>query len=436
MADLRPSPLSKSIRRYLIVGFLTVALLVGGIGGWASFSQISSAIVASGLVVVESNTKRVQHREGGIVGAIHVKNGDRVKAGELLIRLDETLVRANLEIITSQLFEFEARLARLEAERDRLESVTFPEFLTKGVTDPDVIKAVTGENTLFAARQKTLTGEIDQLRERAEQHREQIVGLKAQRESKAREIKLIKEELVGLLRLQKKGLVSNTRITALNRDVARLVGEEGSLVSQEAVTKGQISEIELKILQVERDFLEIVLKELQEVQAKIAELRERRIAATDQLNRIEIRAPIPGYVHELTVHTVGGVIQAGETVLQIVPEGDALVIEARVSPTDIDQLRTGQRAQINFSAFNQRTTPQLKGTVKRISPDLSQDQQTGAYYFTMRLELNEGEVDRLGGLELVPGMPAEVFVTTGDRTVISYLVKPLSDQLRRTFREQ
>ena len=436
MAKLRPSPLAKSIRRYLIIGTIVTIALVGGIGGWAAFAKISSAIVASGLVVVESNTKRVQHREGGIVGKINVKNGDRVKAGELLIRLDETLVRANMEIIVSQLSETEARLSRLEAERDLKDTVTFPKHLTENVTDPDVIKAVSGEDTLFQARQKTLKGEIDQLRERAEQHKEQIDGLTAQSASKANEIKLIREELVGLLKLQKKGLVSNTRITALNRDIARLTGEEGALVSQIAVTKGQISEIELKILQVERDFRETVLKELQEVQARIAELRERKIAASDQLKRIDIRAPISGFIHEMIVHTVGGVVQAGETVLQIVPEGDALVIEARVSPNDIDQLRPGQEAIITFSAFNQRTTPQLHGKVKQISPDLSQDEQTGAFYFNARLELNDGEAERLGDLYLVPGMPAEVFITTGDRTVISYLVKPLTDQLRRTFREQ
>ncbi len=436
MPERGPSPLSRSIRRYLFAGFVVVLLLVGGVGGWAVIANITSAIVASGVVVVESSSKRVQHREGGIVGKIHVKSGDRVRAGQLLIRLDETLVRANLEIVSAQLFELEARLARLEAERDGLKKIRFPRHLTDNVADPDAVKSVTGERTLFQARRKSMSGEIDQLHERAKQHREQIDGLKAQRISKEGEITLIKQELVGLLILQKKGLVSNTRITALNRDIARLDGEEGALVSQIAVTKGQISEIELKIIQVERDFREEMLKELQQVQAKIAELRERRIAATDQLNRVDIRAPITGFVHELTVHTVGGVIQGGEVVMSIVPEGDALVVEARVSPTDIDQLRVGQPADITFSAFNQRTTPQLNGTVHRISPDLSVDEKTGTFYFTTRLKLNNGELDRLDNLQLVPGMPAEVFITTGDRTVISYLVKPLTDQLRRTFREQ
>lgn len=436
MPDLKPSPLGRSIKRYLFAGFVVVALLVGGIGGWAALANIASAVVASGVVVVESNSKRVQHREGGIVGQIHVKSGDRVRAGQLLIRLDETLVRANLEIVTAQLSELEARLARLEAERDGLDHVKFPRHLTDDVTDPDVVKSVAGERVLFEARRTSMAGEIDQLRERAKQHREQIDGLKAQRASKEGEIRLIKQELEGLLILQKKGLVSNTRITALNRDVARLQGEEGALVSQIAVTRGQISEIELKIIQVERDFREEMLKELQQVQAKIAELRERRIAATDQLNRVDIRAPIDGFVHELTVHTVGGVIQGGEVIMSIVPEGDALVVEARVSPTDIDQLRVGQPADITFSAFNQRTTPQLHGAVHRISPDLSTDEKTGTFYFTIRLRLNKGERNRLGALELLPGMPAEVFITTGDRTVISYLVKPLTDQLRRTFREQ
>ena len=436
MAAKKNAPVSRTITRYLVAGFLTVLLLAGGLGGWAAFARISSAVVASGLVVVESNLKRVQHREGGIVGEIRVKNGDRIKAGDLLIRLDETLVRANLEIIIAQLGEFEARQARLVAERDGNDKIEFPESLVNDVKDPDVIKAVAGERTLFAARKITVGGQISQLKERVEQLNQQIEGLKAQRVSKALEIELINKELVGLEELHKKGHVPITRINALKRDGARLAGEEGAFVSQIAVTKGQISENQLKILQVESDFRETVLKELQEVQAKIAELRERRVAAIDQLNRVDIRAPISGFIHELTVHTVGGVIQPAETVLQVVPEGDALVVEARVSPTDIDQLSLGQPAMINFSAFNQRTTPQLHGSLKRISPDLSRDEATGAYYYTVRLKVDDGEMERLEGLVLLPGMPAEVFITTGNRRVISYLVKPLTDQLRRTFREQ
>ncbi|MCW2308216.1 HlyD family type I secretion periplasmic adaptor subunit [Rhodobium gokarnense] len=429
-------PVSQTIGRYLVAGFVAVALLAGGIGGWAAFAHISSAVVASGMVVVEGSAKEVQHREGGIVGEIRVKNGDRVKAGDLLVRLDETLLRANLEIIAAQLVDYEARMARLEAERDQRDSIDFPDHLLGAGVKPDAVKAVEGETTFFIARKSAVEGQLAQNREKIVQLNDQIVGLEAQRRSKREEIELIEKELEGLEELHKKGHVPVTRINALKRDAARLVGEERAFGSQIAVTKGQISETQLKLLQVERDFRESVLKELQDVQAKVAELRERRVAAQDQLNRSDIRAPVSGIVHELKVHTVGGVIQPGETFVKIIPIADSLVVDARISPVDIDQLQAGQPARVTFSAFNQRTTPQLSGKVKTISPDLSFDQATNTSYYTVRLDIADDELARLGELVLVPGMPAEVFITTGDRRVISYLVKPLADQFRRTFREQ
>lgn len=429
-------PVSQTIGGYLIAGFIAVALLAGGIGGWAAFAHISSAVVASGMVVVEGSAKEVQHREGGIVGEIRVKNGDRVKAGDLLVRLDETLLRANLEIIAAQLVDYEARMARLEAERDQRDSIDFPDHLLGPDVKPDAVKAVEGETTFFIARKSAVEGQLAQNREKIVQLKDQIVGLEAQRRSKREEIDLIEKELEGLEELHRKGHVPITRINALKRDAARLVGEERAFGSQIAVTRGQISETQLKLLQVERDFRESVLKELQDVQAKVAELRERRVAAQDQLNRSDIRAPVSGIVHELKVHTVGGVIQPGDTFVKIIPVADTLVVDARISPVDIDQLQAGQPARVTFSAFNQRTTPQLSGKVKTISPDLSFDQATNTSYYTVRLDITDDELARLGDLVLVPGMPAEVFITTGDRRVISYLVKPLADQFRRTFREQ
>ncbi|MBB4304241.1 HlyD family secretion protein [Rhodobium orientis] len=429
-------PVSQAIGGYLIAGFIAVAVLVGGIGGWAAFAHISSAVVAGGMVVVEGSAKEVQHREGGIVGEIRIENGDRVKAGDLLVRLDETLLRANLEIIAAQLVDYEARMARLEAERDQSDSIDFPDHLLGPDVKPDAVKAVEGETTFFTARKTAVEGQLAQNREKIVQLNDQIVGLEAQRRSKREEIDLIEKELEGLEELHRKGHVPITRINALKRDAARLVGEERAFGSQIAVTKGQISETQLKLLQVERDFRESVLKELQDVQAKVAELRERRVAAQDQLNRSDIRAPVSGIVHELKVHTVGGVIQPGDTVLKIIPISDTLVVDARISPVDIDQLQAGQPARVTFSAFNQRTTPQLSGKVKTISPDLSHDQATNTSYYTVRLDIAADELARLGELILVPGMPAEVFITTGDRRVISYLMKPLADQFRRTFREQ
>ena len=433
----KKTAMTVSIRRYVLTGFLVVLLLGGGLGGWAALAHISSAVVAGGLVVVESNVKRVQHREGGIVGEILVANGDRVKAGDLLVRLDDTLVKANLGVVMKDLSERKARRARLEAERDGAESITFPDdLLAEMKDDAEIRRAVEGQKTLFQARRTTLKGQDDQLRERIVQLKEQIEGLEAQKVAKADESKLIEEELAGLDELYKKGHVPVTRIIALRRDAARLKGEAGALVSQIAVNKGKIAETELQILQTRRDFQENLLRELQEVQPEIASLEEKRIAAEDQLRRIDIRAPISGLVHELAIHTVGGVIQGGETLLSIVPQSDALVIEAKLSPNDIDQVAAGQSAVVTFSAFNRRTTPQLNAEVLTVSPDLSRDEKSGVAYFTARLKLKDGETARLGDKQLLPGMPAEVFIATGDRTVISYLIKPLADQVRRTFREQ
>ncbi len=436
MTTGKTTAMTKAIRRYLLVGALVIVLLAGGLGGWAALARISSAVVASGVVVVESTIKQVQHREGGIVGEILVKNGDRVKAGDLLVRLDDTLVKANLGIVSQDLYERKARRARLEAERDGADEITFPKDVLAHTNNAEIARAVEGQKTLFAARRTTLKGQVDQLRERIVQLREQVQGLEAQKDSKAAESKLIEEELGGLDELFKKGHVPITRIIALKRDATRLKGEAGALVSQIAVNKGKMSETELQILQLRRDFQEKLLRELEDVQSEIASLEEKRIAAEDQLRRIDIRAPISGLVHELAVHTVGGVIQGGQTLLHLVPEGDTLVIEARLSPNDIDQVEPGQSAVVTFPAFNRRTTPQLNAEVVTVSPDLSRDEKTGAAYFTARLKLKDGEAARLGDKNLLPGMPAEVFIATGDRTVISYLVKPLADQVRRTFREQ
>lgn len=432
----RDAPMTVSIRRYLIIGFALVAAMIGGVGGWAAFANITSAVIAHGVVVVESRVKKVQHRDGGIIGEIHVEDGDDVKAGDLLVRMDETLVKANLGVIMQQLITYEARLARLEAERDGTDTITFPDWLEQQrATDPEIAKVLDGETTLFKARRQAILGQTAQLQERIKQSTEQIQGLEVQQKAKEDEIALINQELTGLEALYAKGQVPVTRVIANKRERTRLEGERGALISQAAITKGRISETELQILQVDRDFREEVLKDLRDTQAQVAGLSERRIAAEEQLSRTEVRAPQAGFVHELAVHTIGGVVTPGETLMQIVPEKDALVVEARVSPTDIDQVHIGQQAFITFSAFSQRTTPQLDGHVISISPDLIQDPKTGLSYFTARVAPDPGQIERLGDLKLLPGMPAEVFIRSGERTVMTFLLKPLADQIRHTFRE-
>lgn len=423
------------IRRLLVIGFVLVIVMLGGAGVWAAFANITSAVIAHGIVVVESRVKKVQHRDGGIVGEIHVEDGQDVKAGDLLIRLDETLLKANLGVIVQQLITYDARLARLEAERDDAATITFPDWLEKQRSNPEIAKVLDGETTLFKARRQALDGQVAQLRERVGQSEEQIQGLDVQRQAKEDEIALINQELAGLEALYAKGQVPVTRVIANKRERTRLDGERGALISQIAMTRGRISETELQILQIERSFREEVLKDLREAQAQVAGLAERRIAAEEQLSRTEIRAPQAGFIHELSVHTIGGVVTPGETLMQIVPERDALVVEARLSPSDIDQVVIGQPAFITFSAFSQRTTPQLDGHIVALSPDLIQDPKTGLAFFTARVALDPGQLERLGELKLMPGMPAEVFIRTGERPVITYLLKPLADQIRHTFRE-
>lgn len=429
--------LTGSIRRYLFVGIGAVVALVFGLGGWAAIANISGAIVATGQVQVKGNSKRIQHREGGIVGEILISDGQRVEAGDLLIRLDATLVRTNLAVIEKQLIEFSAREARLLAERDGSAAIAFPSWLIdlRDSGDNVAVDAVRGETRLFETRKEMLIGQVDQLKERVDQYKMQTEGLGSQRDAKDEEMRLIGEELKSLEDLLARGLVSKPRVMELKRTSTRLLGEHGALVSEIAVAGGRISETKLSMIQVERDRQQEVLSLLSEVQAQIVRLTEQRIAARDQLRRIDIRAPQSGIVHQLAFHTIGGVVQPGETIMTIVPDGFDLIVEARVTPTDRDQIEAGQKAVITFSAFSQRTTPNAHGRVTTISPDLTVDETTGMSFFTAHVGLDEGELERLGNLELVPGMPAETFIQTGNRTVLSFLLKPLTDNLRRTFRE-
>jgi len=429
--------LTNSIRKYMIVGVGAVILLVLGLGGWAAVANISGAIVATGQVQVKGNSKRIQHREGGIVAQIPIANGDRVEAGDLLIRLDGTLVRTNLAVIEKQLIEFTAREARLLAERDESERISFPEWVMELNESGDqvAVDAVRGENRLFDTRREMLIGQVAQLNERVEQFKMQSKGLASQRDAKDEEMGIIAEELESLEDLLARGLVSKPRVMELKRNSTRLKGEHGGLISEIAVAGGRVSETRLSMIQVKRDRQQEVLGLLGEVQAQIVRLTEQRIAASDQLRRIDVRAPQTGIVHQLAFHTIGGVVQPGETIMSIVPDGFDLIVEARVTPTDRDQIEAGQKAVITFSAFSQRTTPNANGTVTTISPDLSVDETTGMSFFTAEIALDEGELERLGNLELVPGMPAETFIQTGNRTVLSFLLKPLTDNLRRAFRE-
>jgi HlyD family secretion protein len=424
------------MRRHLVAAIVVVLVLVVGVGGWAATAVISGAVVASGSIVVDSNVKKVQHLTGGIVGELRVRDGDRVRAGDIVVRLDETVTGANLAIVTKGLDELTARKARLESERDGSDTIIFPAQLLAGAGDPDRAAAMDSERKLFNLRRTARNGQKAQLRERTAQLQEEITGLTAQQISKDKEIALIERELAGVRELWKQNLVQLTRLTALEREAARLDGERGQLIAAAAQAKGKIAETTLQILQIDQDIASDVAKELREVDGKIGEFIERKVTAEDQLKRTDIRAPQDGTVFQLAVHTVGGVITAGDPIMLIVPDADNLSVEVKVNPQDIDQLQLNQKAVLRFSAFNARSTPEIEGTVTRISADTSTDQRTGQNYYTIRIAMAADQVKRLGDVKLLPGMPVEAFVQTADRTMFSYLIKPLHDQFVRAFREK
>ena len=425
-----------SIRRHIIVGCAVVAFLAIGLGGWASTAEISGALIAPGSLVVDSNVKKVQHPTGGVVGEVRAHDGDRVKAGDILIRLDETVTRANLAIVTKGLTEFYARKARLAAERDGADTVAMPKELADRAGDPDVQEALGSERKLFELRRTARLGQKDQLKQRIKQLEEQITGLTAQQDAKTKEMSLIDQELEGVRDLWAKNLIPINRLTSLQREEARLQGERGQLIAAAAEAKGKIVETGLLILQVDQEFTSDVAKELREADSKIGEYVERKVTAEDQLKRTDIRSPQDGIVFQSTANTVGGVITAGDPIMLIVPETDMLLVEVKVEPRDIDQVQFGQPVVLRFSAFNMRTTPELNGTVVRVAADTSTDQRTGQSYYLVRIAMTADEIKRLGDVKLTPGMPVEAFIQTGERTMLAYLVKPLHDQLMRAFREK
>jgi HlyD family secretion protein len=436
MSEKLAAEARESIRRHMIAGLTIVIVLVCGMGGWAATTQLAGALIAPGSVVVDSNVKKVQHPTGGVVGEVRVRDGDRVKAGDIVVRLDETVTRANLAIVTKGLDELSARKARLVAERDGADNITFPADLLKRQSEPDTAAAIASERKLFELRRNARNGQRAQLRQRVQQLSEEIAGLTAQQAAKSREITLIERELVGVRDLFQRNLVQINRLTQLERESTRIEGERGQIIASIAQAKGKIAELELQILQIDQDLSSEVAKEMRDVDGKLGEFVERKVTAEDQLKRIDIRAPQEGTVFQSNVHTVGGVITPADTIMLIVPDADKLTVEAKVNPQDIDQLQIGQKALLRFTTFNQRTTPEIYGIVNRISADISTDQRTGMNYYTVRISLPPEEVAKLGEVKLVPGMPVEAFVQTGERTVMSYLVKPLYDQITRAFREK
>ena len=423
---------SAAIKRNL----LAAAVLIAGIGAAAALSAripLDGAVVAEGTLVVEGNVKKIQHPAGGVIGEIRVEEGASVSAGDLLIRLDETVTRANLDIIRNSLRAERARLARLQALRDGKQEPDFPSDLagdegSRGVLD--------GEARLA---RHLLTSQDEQKRglmERIEQARQEALGLEEERKSYAGQFEIVRSDLTLLKPLLERGNVQRPRISALERELLRHQGALGDTLAKIAQTQARIAETRLQIARNDHEFVADIIKELRETETRVGELQEKKIAAEDQLRRIDIRAPITGTVHHLAVHTVGGVIMPSDVLMLIVPSVDRLVVEIRVKPSDIDQLSVGQEARVRFSAFDRRQTDELQGSLFRIAADLTLATDRETTYYTAAIRLTAGELARLNGRKLVPGMPAEVFITTGARTIASYLTKPLLDQMQRAFRER
>lgn len=398
---------------------------------WAAFVPLSSAIMTSGHVIVDGETKKIQHPTGGVVAALRVKDGDKVKEGDVLISIDPTESKANYDMWATQYLENTARAARLRAERDNAAEVTFPPSLTSDAAARDVI---TSELKVFSVAKTARDGQRKELEERVKQLRIEVSSLSAQAETKGKEIAMMSEELNRLSLLYKRYLVPEVRLLSVKRDLVRLKSERDALIAQVSKAEGAIAETRIQILGIDQRAAADASKELREVEDKLSDVKEQRGIAADRLNRVDIKAPVSGVVHELAVHTIGGVLKPADTLMVIVPENGALAFETRVSPNDIDQIEVGQPARIRFTAFNQRTTPELTGEVALIAPDTSRDALTGQIYYTVRLTLPE-EVPAKLRHTLVPGMPVEAHITGASRTALSYLFKPLTDNFNRALVE-
>jgi len=424
-----------SIRRPALLGLAATLALVAGFGLWATLTHISGAIVAQGQIEVERDRQVVQHPDGGVVAEILVKEGARVAAGQTLLRLDGAALRSELTIVEGQLSELTGRTARLTAERDGTDLVFPAEILTLAQTSEEVAAQLDGQRRLFQARAATLAEQRELLARRIDQITAQSNGIAAQSAALTRQLALIEQELASQQSLLDKGLAQAGAVLALQREQARLEGQIGELQADLARTEGQVTEIEIQISSLDTARREEATTELRQVGPMALELAERRRALRDRIDRLEIRAPVAGIVLGLQVTTPQSVLRPAEPLLYVIPQDRPLMITARIAPIHIDEVSVGQAAELVFPAFSARDTPHLNGRVTLVSADALSDPQSGATYYTAELELAEGERARLGDRVLVPGMPVEVFLQTGRRTPLAYLVKPFTDYFAHAFRE-
>jgi HlyD family type I secretion membrane fusion protein len=435
----RDIPRERPLRLWsrILAGLVLTVLLVAGCGGWAAWAMLEGAVVAAGTVRVDQNLKEVQHRDGGIVKTLAVRQGDQVREGQVLATLDDVQIKAEHLIVRAQLVEALGRRARLVAERDNLPSAEFPPEMH--TLFPSTAGAVIhGETRLFTGNKTARDSQKEQLELSIDQTGEEIRGMEARLAAKEEEIRLVGTEREKLQSLFERKIVEYQRVYSAQRDYARIMGEQGEIQASIARAKVRTSEIRVQIIAVDQNASTEAQKDLRTVEARIAELHERKLAVEDRLSRTEIRSPASGYINELFAYTVGGVITPAAKIATVVPENADLKFEIKISPADIDQVRVGQPARVRLTAFNRTTTPELKGKVAMVSPASARDPSNGQEHYIAYVHLlpTEDAMIQLNGMKLVPGMPAEVFVSTQERTAVSYLMKPFTDQMNRAFRER
>ena len=421
---------------YLAAGVLTIGLLAGSIGVWAVMANLDSAVIAPGEIKAESNVKTVAHLEGGIIQDILVRDGDRVEEGAPLLRLDRTIDKANFTIVDDQMLELEAKRIRLLAEHEGAIIPDFERVARDGRDSARYQDVINRQNDLFVVRERALRNDTALFSQRQQRFREEVDGLERQKASSLNQIELIRDELRGLQMLESRGLTTRSRVLALEREAERLQGAVASIDTSIARAQNGIEEIEIEKSGRMRAFLQEVNTELEKIGPRLAALREQRVAAQRRLELVEIRAPVAGTIVGLTTHTEGGVVQPGETILNIVPEGDRLIVEVRVSPIHIDRILVGQEARVRLSSFNPTTTPEAAAEIVSISADSFSDERTGQSYYTATLRLNDDQPEGVPIDDLLPGMLAEAFILMGERTAIAYLIQPLESRIARSFTEE
>jgi len=427
----RPASNMKSM---FVTGWVLVIALFGGLFLWSVVAPFEGAVLASGLISVESNQQAVQHLEGGIVGQINVKEGDRVESGQVLIVLDETAIQARLASVEARLFEAIGEEARLVAERDGRRTLTLRNEFLDIETRPEITSIFASQRDLLGARAASRSTQVSLLNQSVLQLERRATGLENEIAANVQQSDLIGEEVVGLEELLEKGLSPRSRVLTLKREQARLTGVRESLSAEVATTRIQIGEARIEVNQLTEGFREEVLTQLRAVQTRVAELAEERIAARDQLRRLEITAPRSGRVIGVQTHTEGGVIEPRNPIMHIVPEGDPLVALVRIAPQDIDKVKEGNEAILRFPAFSANVTPEVYGVIRKVSADALQDPASGVLYYESVVAIPDVRQNN-SEFQLLPGMPVDASVKTGSRTVISYLLKPLGDAMSRTFRE-